>query len=523
MANAATDLAKSNAAYAQSTGSGLLDQFGMTEEEKQQQADQLGQQAQAYYQNLITSGGYTPEQANAIIGQNGIGNVPGLDSLATLSPTEAQSNYLTPDQQSAIMGNPNAAMNDLAPYFNQTDTVLATDRGNQDLAVQTEGNQLNAAIDPSQLSLSADYGSNINNQVGGTKSDLDSIAANPNLNTDADYKNIEQMTPQQQQDIVNAAGTTVGNSNESALEAMGRQANAAGIGTLGQEALQSRMQRQAESDSADAETNARIAASNAAATREQTVQGTELGAAQQQAGLQQQGTEYSGSQALSALQDEEQKRLAAQEDISNRQLQAATTYGNNSIQNEQFQGGQDLGVTEEQQNTGLATQTAAEAAEQARAAAIANNTQATTQANNTTNYNRGASANSALSQRYGTVGNTQIAQENTGGAGIAGEQGLEQGTATTAGSQQLGAFGATTGATNQAAGVESGAQNQPGLGTKILGGVLGAVSAFKDGGVATHPTDALLGEDGPEMVVKLPSYNRTRPGALSRRYGQAAA
>ena len=63
MSNAATDLAKSNAAYAQSTGSGLLDQFGMTEEEKQQQADQLGQQAQAYYQNLITSGGYTPEQA----------------------------------------------------------------------------------------------------------------------------------------------------------------------------------------------------------------------------------------------------------------------------------------------------------------------------------------------------------------------------------------------------------------------------------------------------------------------------
>ena len=49
------------------------------------------------------------------------------------------------------------------------------------------------------------------------------------------------------------------------------------------------------------------------------------------------------------------------------------------------------------------------------------------------------------------------------------------------------------------------------------------MDAFKDGGVVTHPTDALLGEDGPEMVVKLPSYNRTRPGALSRRYGQAAA
>ena len=69
-------------------------------------------------------------------------------------------------------------------------------------------------------------------------------------------------------------------------------------------------------------------------------QGTELGAAQQQAGLQQQGTEYSGSAGAIRASRTRNKEAArsAQEDISNRQLQAATTYGNNSIQNEQFQG-----------------------------------------------------------------------------------------------------------------------------------------------------------------------------------------
>lgn len=546
MANPALDLAKRNAQYAQDTGGALQDRYGAIQDNQQNIANFHGGTAADYYNQLITSGGYTPEQARNIIGQQGSGGVPGLDQLGSLSPAEAKSNMLTDTQKSTIAGDPFHATD----YLNsgQIRESTGNDLAAQKTAVGDEQTNLNAAVDPSKLALSSRYAGDTSGQVASTKADLSKTTGSSALGLDPNFSKQYEMSPEQQQAIVSDATRDVGNVSQANLEDIERKQNAAGIGPMGLAARQQQFARQASTDEAAAATKARIAASAEAAGRVKDVEGLRLGAAQNQAGLQTGAEEYSGTQGLGALQDVESKRLASESDISNKKLQAATTGGAAGVQNAQNTTATDIGTQTNIRDAEVAAQAAAEKEAQSRGQTVALNDQSTTQANNNTNYTRGAAANQALSERYGTVGNEENAQKNIGGQGIQNEQQIAQGAATNSGAQQLGAFGTTTGATGQAANTETTAQNKPGVGSQILGGVLGGASAaasfFDEGGIATEPTNAVLGESGPEAVYRLPQgpqdsrpiggtdappqdpFGRdsmyTPPSALSSRYGNTA-
>lgn len=570
-------MATANSQYAGSQGQTLLDQFGNVRTDQQNQANFTGGVAGAHYMDVLQQAGYTPAEANAIINQYGVGNIPGLDTQGTLPSKEAISNFLTEQEKAAMTGNPYEATS----YENsgQIRTSLGTDLGAQKDAVTGLKNDLNNSIDPEALKLDPRYAgaltgkvndtgnylagkvdtagknlsgitdkasSGLSSVMGDTTGRLDKATSDPGLDLMSDYASREEMTPEQEQDIVNAAGTTVANKNQAALDDMYRRANAAGIGTLGQAAYRGRMTRQAESDAADAMTNARIAASNAAAERLQKVQDTSLSAAGARAGLrvnagealgsmgtgQQEylgtlGTgqqedllatgvqtgEYTGTQNVNALEDIEQRRQSDQQQLTADQLDAAKTGGLADVQNAQNATGRDIDTQQNIADREVRDHQAAEAAATARGTDIAKNDQATTQGNNTTNYNRGVTASNALSSRTAQVATNRQDQADKAAAGLETQATREQQAATAAGGQQNTTFGTTTSAENNAAQVQSGAQNQPGLGERIFDTVVGGAATaakglstlkFEDGGVATKPTLATLGENGPEQVFSAP-------------------
>jgi hypothetical protein len=146
-------------------------------------------------------------------------------------------------------------------------------QGNQ--LMQQEANYLNeytGAGTPNNVTSTADYLNTLENPLAEGKGGY----------TPQEQAQI-QMTPQQQQDIVNAAGASAGANTEAAVQAAQRAANAAGGNPMAMAAYRQRMGMQAGSEAANAETAARVGASNAAAEREENIGQTRIG--QQNQGL----------------------------------------------------------------------------------------------------------------------------------------------------------------------------------------------------------------------------------------------
>lgn len=437
MANVGKRLANTTYNWANDQGNPLLD------EEDQRYQDQAGtgnfeggEAANAYENDL--QNGYDYGESSGVLGlrtaDQGGSNVPGLEQLSSVSPDEANANFLTGDEQTAIQGDPRAA-------------------------ADTESAALDSAT-------GARYGGGLQSQVAGTGTKLDSITSNPNLSLDPNFESNYDMSPAEQQDIVNSAARNVSQVSQGNEEAAVRANNAAGIGPLGMAAVNARMSRAASSDSAAAATNARIAASQEAASRLQTAQGMKLGAAQTQASDKAAATEYTGSQGVSTAEDTAAKQMQAAQDTE-------------------------------------ASEAAAEKEASDRATTLGTNRQTTQETNSGNNYTRGMAANTALSSRYGQVGNTRLAQQNTGAAGLTNQQQIDSSNANTALSDKNSTIGTVGQVENGASGVVTGAQAQPTTTDKIIGAGLGALSAFEDGGIVDEPTLANLGEDGPEAVVPL--------------------
>lgn len=104
----------------------------------------------------------------------------------------------------------------------------------------------------------------------------------------ADEASQIRMTPEQQADIVNRAGTTAGAATAAGVDAATRAANAAGGNPAAVAAYRGRAAQQEGAQAADAMTNARIGASNAAAQRAENIGQTRIGQQNVGLGLQQQ-------------------------------------------------------------------------------------------------------------------------------------------------------------------------------------------------------------------------------------------
>jgi hypothetical protein len=460
---------------------------------------------QAALDTLQQTPGYTPDEASQINVDYG---------KYQTDPSAMQNRYLTSDEQQAIKGDPNAASTMAGDMSSAIYSTLGTTGQMANSALANEGTgigqaltgeqaSLNKAVDPSQLGLSSQFTQNY------------------------------QMTPQQQQDIVTAAGTTVGNRYRSAESDLARSAAADGnTSPVAIAAARQQLEDSSAAQAGDAMTQARIDASNAAAGRLQTEEGMRLGSAQDIASREQQNASTIGQQAQQAITS------LGEQGISEADTQRAAGLAGVEA------GGQAAINTAEYGDTAASQRAGEIAGQRTQTAADIQNTQ----------YQQGVQTGSLTSQGAQTVGNARRQGQQSY---ISGEQGQEQ-----MGQQgqeqnqqaQIGAYQAKTGAANTAEGIATAATgdtrgqgasdkagsafanledggivnpaeeegnednvsdhvmrgSNPGIGDRIVGGALAALG-LEDGGIigdddpaAQMPTDAGPGVDG--------TYNYPKPG-----------
>jgi hypothetical protein len=459
------DILSNDRQYAYGQGGQLIANYGEGLAQFNQRGRSLGAVGDSAYANLLQNPGYTAAQAA------GITNQAGLDEL-NWTPEMAAENQLTPAEYAASIGNPNAGLNtynaqaenlrqDARNY--QTGVASVYDTGATDLNTATGGlsQRLDNAIDPAQLGLSSEYQQNYN------------------------------FGPQQQQDLIEDAGRTVGQGTAAVTDQLQRQANAAGAGSpLALAAAQDRQRQTGAVASADAMTKARIQAAQLGLTTEQTKEQTRLGTAQ---------------------------------DISGRRMSAATTAGQADIANQQFltAGRANAATTTGQaylneqneianQQTSLAT--AADATAAQRAQALAQNRQTVNQANQASQFSRGSYQDQAASQRATQVAGAARTDQTAARQDIRNEEqtAYNEGNSMMAG--QLQAFGGVTGAGQSSEQNAIRSAQLPTTLDKVIGAASGAAAGagYERGGVVNQPTVARVGENGPEIIIKLGGMNYKR-------------
>jgi hypothetical protein len=115
-----------------------------------------------------------------------------------------------------------------------------------------------------------------------------------------------QMTPAQQQQMVTSAGISAAAPEEAAVSAAQRASAAAGGNPMALAAYRARAARDVAGQASDAMTNARVAASNAAAQREENIGQTRLGQQEQALGDYQQRAQMTNQNAQNAYNRQQQ-------------------------------------------------------------------------------------------------------------------------------------------------------------------------------------------------------------------------
>lgn len=501
-------------------GNSLNDETGSQVQDYGNQESKYRNSADAAASDLQQTPGYNASESAQIgqdFGANKTGQVGYNDT------------FLTKDEQGGILGNTDAAKG----YYNPDSLTNETNAGNAAGSDATSRYQagLNGSFDPSKLSMSQGYGDTLNGAVdsegkavGGALSTeaagLNGAVDPSKLGMSSDYAKTEQLTPQQQQDMVTAAGTTVGNQSRTQQDEIARRAAADGNSSPAAiAAAMSRNKLQGDADAGDAMTKARIDASNAAAARAQSVENTRLGTEQDISGRQMSNAQTLGQQGTAAAENlagtkigvgnaMENTRLGANQDIANRQMTAAQAGGQAGITQANTNTNRTLATDTANQATGQNLAHQADVEQSQREAALAAQRTGASATENASKFNQGNTTAQENSQGAQTTGNARIAGDTSYRNYLTSQQGAAQSGKQTATGQQIQNFGTQTQGTNAATATGSQAATakagQPTTGDKIIGGVTGALgglaSFLEDGGIATEPTLAVVGENGPEEV-----------------------
>jgi hypothetical protein len=443
------------------------------------------------------------------------------------------SNYLTPWEQGAIAGDPYAAMKYYDPGAISgvagqgaaaTRGTVADTSGRLRSNVSQTGQDLSAAIDPTKLGVSSQYGTNVSDLLNTTANRVEGSIDPAKLGITDAYSKAMQFSPQDQQNIIAQAATAEANRYGGQIDALRRQAIQQGnTSPAALAALQEQLNVQEGSAAGDAATSAAIRAKQAAQTAAGQLEQTRLSAEQFQTGQGVQAGEALGGLAAQEVGQQEQLRMGGEQDIASRLAQAATTRGQMSQQAEEFGGAEaltneqqiaarNLAVEQQNQATGQNLATQADVLGSQRQAELAQNRQNINLQDQAAQFNRGFQTQQQLSQNAQQIAN---ARRQGGQALIQGatqQQQLAQGGIQGARGQQIGAFGTSGQLANQAAQTGLTANRTPGLGERLFGTIIGGAQAAakagamgQDGGVfgLNGPETVTLGERGDEMVMPI--------------------
>jgi hypothetical protein len=408
--------------------------------------------------------GYTAEEQAGIMRE---GDLQGLLSAPY------GDNYLTPGEQAGIYGNPYYSQQfykpgELQDINNEWTGHISDAMNRQEQALgENLGHTrtgLNAAIDPTQLSLSGEYRTNQDAVLNKTAGDVYGAIDPSRLRMDAEYARQAGMTDAEVDEMGQAGARNVGMRYRAAIGDLERRAAESGNATpLAIGAARARLERQSAVDAADAVMNAKLAAREAQRDAATGVEHTRLGAEQTYSGLRSGAAMDLGNMANAAVGEREKLRLGSQQDISDRQMDAALATGQMGQQAAQYAGSSRIGAEQDianraaqigqySQTTGINMAQQNEAEQANRAGFVATNRQGVSQGNQADQFNRGFAVNEALSGRTAQTGNARMGGRDTY-LGWASEQtGQQADLASTARGQRIQNFGVQSGAANSATG-----------------------------------------------------------------------
>lgn len=466
-------------------------------------------------------GGLTPDQLSSITRE---GDLTGLN----MSPDEIANSYLSPEERQAIQGN----TNNRRKYFNPEmegqiyDEGASRERG----AVDQYGQGLQNSFDPNTLRPTSGFYNALGSGVDEFGRSVNQALDPNSLKVSDEFLKNYQLTPQQQQDIVTSAGATVGNRDKAAIGELERRARAAGTNPLGVAAQRMRMERESSANAADAGTAARVAASAEAAKRLQTGEAMRIGAGQTYAGLKTDAAGRVLDAGYRAATAAENARGAGERDIADRRMTVADRSGTAQIGSESDLAKRRLALQQNITQVGNEAERDVETADTERARYLAANRQGNDQYVQGQRYTRGTGAYDRLTDRYryATDANRADAAEGRGYYNAQGNQANANYQA--AAGQRAGIYGTQAGAgqaaTRTQVGIDEAEKNRPKWYDKLIGAASGAAKAYfgggyAQGGVVTEPTYALIGENGPEMVVPFNGQNpQVPPSAAMLQPGQ---
>ncbi len=403
--------------------------------------------------------------------------------------------------------------------------------------------------------------------LGDLESGLASSNDRDKLALNQDFAGEYRMSPAAQQRFRDVAGQTVRAQFQNLQDDAEMRAMAGGnVSPAALAAIKERLARQGASGAADAMTRAELTASQEAAGRLKDIEGMRLGTEQDistrgaNAAATRYGAKQGAARDLTAMEMQgidrnTANRIAAESALGSQAYDAAKTAAGYGVTG--ARDAADLGYR--------AADTAGQAGMNAETGASGYQFGAASQGGaqrlNTEQYNQQAgqglatAADAAASARNTGIANQRIAGQDKVRNYLTTEQGMAQQGRENATGQQIQTYGAQTGAANAATNagtsavnagtaatqVGSQASQAPGTFGKILGaatGVLGALGGgagiaglkkMAKGGAADSPTEAMVGERGPEYVgppegaaTAIQQYQHSKGGGNMqgrRRYG----
>lgn len=413
MANSEQKQAQADRTWDYVQGNNLSNQYDQEHNNAAGQTTYFGDRlAEVNDPRLAGNGGYTAQQSQDIQ-QNP------AETAAMTTGDEFGSNQFSDEERAAIAGD----TNQWAKYYDPNKAL--SDQNNTAAAV----------------------GQDIN------KSDVEQSA---------EANKAQQMTPEEQQNIVTGAGITAGTGYRAQEDALSRAAAQSGVtDPVAVAAMKSRMEQQSAAASGDAMTQARIGASNAAAQR---------------------------------AKDAESQRMTG-----------ASTYSGQKSQADLALGSQQQGVNQFNTTAGMNLSKGQEQANVDRQTLLAGNRQATNESNQAAKFSQGTKVAEDTSGQAKSVADAALSEKDKGAQSLQDQQTMQNSNDQNAQNRQVAVYGTEGGLANQATGTNEQASQNPALWQKIAGaaaGVLGAIP-MAHGAIVTQPTNALIGEAGPEMVVPL--------------------
>ncbi len=385
--------------------------------------------------------GYTPEERAGILGAER------LEDLQ-LRPGEREGAYLTPEEQIAIAGSPDAERAFFNPELQFGIQREATARQREALGQTERG--MAEAIDPSQLRASPGFMHGMAGNIAGTEAAYGEAIDPEALTLSGRFQERYPMSDEEQARIVGAAATDVGNRYAGYVDRLKRAAASAGSGFRGMPALEGRMRRESAIEGADALTRARIAADREAAGREQIMEGMRLGAERGLGGMRMGAARDLGNLRFRTQMGAEGTRLGAEQGLADRLLSSRWRTGMARLGTERGIGDREQRLAQDIRDFGAGQQRYIEAVKSGRAGDLARQRLGAHRWGADERFRRGAYRDESLAGRWGDIGRARRADERETRGWATGQQGQAGGQYNIAGQQRIQGFGTATDAANRA-------------------------------------------------------------------------